>query len=240
MPDSTHQRPTDEAAKGFTLIELLVVISIIALLIGLLLPALAKARATGRLTACKSNLKQQAIALHAYAADFNQYLPYAKTFSWQYTGEDAAMPFIQDVMLSYLDGSAPGVIVSAGYKCPSVEAGYGEPWLVDPTATHYRYNTDMAIRYDAVNMPLSPPTTNMDNVVATSKARFSYDVIFSDWIDNGVRNGSNIAHEQVDIAVNTAFLDGHVEGVSLSNYDALTDSATGDFQDEFIFDGWLQ
>ena len=60
---------TRKPHSGFTLIELLVVIIIIALLAALLLPALAKAKATAQQIACKSNLKQLALANSSYATD---------------------------------------------------------------------------------------------------------------------------------------------------------------------------
>jgi len=61
---------------AFTLVELLVVIAIIALLIAILLPVLSRARDQAQLVKCLSNMRQLAMAIHLYADENKDHLPY--------------------------------------------------------------------------------------------------------------------------------------------------------------------
>ncbi len=60
---------------GFTLVELLTVIAVVGMLVALLLPAVQQSRQAARRMLCVNNLKQLALAAHAYHAVAESFPP---------------------------------------------------------------------------------------------------------------------------------------------------------------------
>jgi prepilin-type N-terminal cleavage/methylation domain-containing protein len=65
-----------DARGGFSLIELLVVIALLSLLLAILSPVLSQARHHARRTACAAHLRQVGVAIHLYAQDFADTIPF--------------------------------------------------------------------------------------------------------------------------------------------------------------------
>ncbi|MHC4301794.1 MAG: DUF1559 family PulG-like putative transporter [Planctomycetota bacterium] len=77
MRIGSYPSRTDTRQRGgFSLLELLVVIAILALLIAILLPALSQAKHQARRTACAGNLRQVGVAIHLYAEDYANSIPF--------------------------------------------------------------------------------------------------------------------------------------------------------------------
>jgi len=74
--DRVYRLPRSMHSQGFTLIELLVVIAIMSLLMGILVPVLSQVRHQARRAACASNLRQAGVAIHLYAQDFDDTIPF--------------------------------------------------------------------------------------------------------------------------------------------------------------------
>lgn len=95
-------RPRHLPTKAFTLVELLVVIAIIGVLIALLLPAIQAARESGRLAACKNNLKQFGVGTHNYETSF-KVLPPGYRYAYDPAGNTLGyswgallLPFVEE------------------------------------------------------------------------------------------------------------------------------------------------
>lgn len=174
-------RPTDTTLRrGFTLIELLVVISIIALLVGILLPALGAARRTARSAVCLSNIRQIGVAIGAYSATNDDYIPLFRGFNdpvdtistaalTSYGSTDADWYWTSRMVL---DGYGAERKM---YTCPSFDEaeaavnGAGDPITIrdaplDKPGNFIWRNSDYAINIDAYAAKRGDPATNNKDV----------------------------------------------------------------------------
>ena len=109
-----------QANAGFTVLELLVAVAVVALLVALLLPAISAARETARSTACRSRLRQLALASANYADSHGVFAG-----SWEPHG--SLLPYLEidrgavDARLKTIADADPLGISSAVLTCPSDE-----------------------------------------------------------------------------------------------------------------------
>jgi len=95
--------------RGFTLIELLVVIAIIAILAAILFPVFARAREKAKQTSCLSNVKELCLAVHMYAQDYDDRLPFMANFGrWWYQVLDPYMKNAQIIICPSKPQYVPG------------------------------------------------------------------------------------------------------------------------------------
>ncbi len=170
---------------GFTLIELLVVIAIIAILAALLLPALASAKERAQRAACKSNMRQLALAAMMYADENHDSYPTAAAhlawipFTMYQQFYAMKMPTNSLVCPNYLKfkdevGNDEVYFDPPGNSPTRVRIGFYALWGVDTTT-------------DARPRELSYGTTPApwDSPRKTSDRRTPYQVLMADLTEKG-------------------------------------------------------
>jgi prepilin-type N-terminal cleavage/methylation domain-containing protein/prepilin-type processing-associated H-X9-DG protein len=128
--------------RGFTLIELLVVIAIIGILAAMVFPVFARARESARKAVCLSNVKNIALAVNMYLADYNDTFWPAEHRQevWDYAatmpgGGDETDPDLCDLHDEGNPYIKPAVVLDEYtknrdvWRCPSAKVQQGAMWI---------------------------------------------------------------------------------------------------------------
>jgi len=172
---STFSKPRRRSA--FTLIELLVVIAIIAVLVALLLPAVQKVRAAAARAASINNLKQLALATHAYHDAFG-FLPY-NGYAVPYSG-GAAASSVADASGQHI---AKGTVTDNSTTTPNATAAIQFPsgrysrWTTLYGPQKYQYPASHAAAYLAQYPVATFPTGASVKVPANETGCWAYQIL---------------------------------------------------------------
>jgi prepilin-type N-terminal cleavage/methylation domain-containing protein len=213
---------------GFTLIELLVVIAIIALLFAILLPSLQRAKEAARRAVCSSQLRQVGTAMAAYAADWENLLPYY--------GDEMHPYALYRSELQWLDAQGKPIatklacLYEAGhitepkvFYCPSNRLALyrfqsytdPKPWGTLPQ----RFNAEDGqghnqwVRMGYTYYPTDPRSPMDASIQAPQTVAKSIDKLDPrlPYMTDIIRHRDEISHKrQKTYAVNALFSDGHV------------------------------
>lgn len=206
------------ARRGaFTLIELLVVIAIIALLLSMLLPTLGAARERAKRVRCATNLQQIALGWQMYLDhEMGGVFPkYQKNIQWFYGGKMDQYEYPQLALnprpINWYVGADPyGNQTAEIFHCPAdrgAEFTRVPPHWARPSTYNYygnsypangvffAYTANPPVVRDAIRIPLSIVVLIGDHQVISPGDPY----LKARW------------HDTEGLALNVAFLDGHVD-----------------------------
>ena len=168
MTNTEHLRTS--RSKGFTLIELLVVIAIIAILAAILFPVFARARENARRASCQSNLKQIALGVKQYIADYDERFPRAHVGpeGW----EDSLQPYLKSEQINQCPSAGPypgpkHLYMDYGYNANLGGGGTGRSNVSGVKEAQVNHSSLVVLNYEAETWGYQPlatgPTTRVSS-----------------------------------------------------------------------------